>query len=131
MGVSQKRYRSIQADGGTMELNVYGIIRKVIMTSKAWHTFQTQHKLTFEVERSVNKSVVRDAVEKIWDVKVKKVNIINTPPHSGVFARRTYVRPGNKRAIVTLKPGYKIDMPGEMSTGLTGSRTTTTVENEE
>jgi large subunit ribosomal protein L23 len=113
-----------------MELNVYGVIRKVIMTSKSWHTFQTQHKLTFEVERSVNKSVVRDAVEKIWDVKVEKVNIINTPDHSGVFARRKYVRPGNKRAIVTLKPGYKIDMPGEMMSAGSMESHSTSVENE-
>lgn len=116
-----------------MELSVYGVIRKVIMTSKSWHTFQKQNKLTFEVERNVNKSVVREAVEKIWDVKVEKVNIINTPGRSGVFARKAYVRPGNKRAIVTLKPGYKIDMPGEMvsSAGMADASSAVSAGNEE
>jgi len=97
-----------------MELNFYGVIRKLIMTPKSLHTFQTLRKLTFEVERGVNKIEVRQAVEKIWNVKVEKVNVINMPDIAGVFSRRRYVRPGTKRAIVTLRPGYSIDLPGEL-----------------
>lgn len=114
-----------------MELNHFGVIKRIVMTGKSWVTFQTQNKLTFEVARDVNKSVIKDAVEQIWKVKVEKVNIINTPDHSGVFARRTYVRPGIKRAIITLKPGYRIDMPGEaMTSGSVSDRGVTSSENE-
>ena len=114
-----------------MELNFFGVIKRIVMTGKSWETFQALHKLTFEVARDVNKSVVKEAVEQIWKVKVEKVNIINTPDHSGVFARRKYVRPGIKRAIVTLKPGYRIDMPGEaLTAGSVNGRDVTSSESE-
>ncbi|MBM3894069.1 50S ribosomal protein L23 [Candidatus Dependentiae bacterium] len=96
-----------------MELNSYGVIRKLVMTPKTWKNFQKLRKLTFEVERCVNKVEVKQAIEKIWDVKVDKVNIINMPDSSGVFARRRYVKPGVKRAIVTLREGHSINLPGE------------------
>lgn len=114
-----------------MELNRFGVIKRIVMTGKTFHAFQTQNKLTFEVARDVNKTVIKDAVEQIWKVKVEKVNVINTPDHSGVFARRRYMRPGIKRAIITLKPGYRIDMPGEaMTSGSVSDRDVTSSENE-
>lgn len=114
-----------------MELNHFGVIKRMVMTGKSWHAFQAQNKLTFEVAREVNKTVIKDAVEQIWKVKVEKVNIINTPDHSGMFARKSYVRPGLKRAIVTLKSGYRIDLPGEaMTSGSVGDRDVTSSENE-
>ena len=106
-----------------MELNFYGVIRKLVMTPKAWKTFQQLRKLTFEVERSVNKVEVRQAVEKIWNVKVDKINIMNMPDSSGVFARRKYVKPGMKRAIVTLRAGYTINLPGEAMQSATAFNT--------
>jgi large subunit ribosomal protein L23 len=96
-----------------MELNRYGIIRKFVVSSKSWRTFKELGKVTFEVDRGANRSMIREAVEKIWNVRVEKVCVHNRPVKTGVSARRKYTRLGQKHAIITLKPGYKIDLPGE------------------
>lgn len=95
-----------------MELNQYGVIKKFVITDKTFQLFREHGKVTFEVDKAANRSVVRDAVEKIWDVKVEKVRILNTPGKRGTFARRRYYVSGAKRAIISLKDGYKIELPG-------------------
>jgi large subunit ribosomal protein L23 len=100
-----------------MELTVYEIVKKVITTSKSVELYQKQGKVTLEVVKSANKLVVRKAVEKIWDVKVGAVRIINTPEKKKIFSRREFVSQGIKKAIITLKPGYSIALPGHESMG--------------
>lgn len=96
-----------------MELNLYDVIRKAVLTPKSWHLLQTLGKFTFEVNKAANKSVVKDAVEKIWNVKVEKVCIMNLAGKNKMHARRAFTSPDRKKAIVTLKKGYKIDLPGQ------------------
>ena len=62
---------------------------------------------TFEVHKSASKPEIRDAVESIWGVEVLKVNTLN---RKGKKKRtrgtnRVGQKPGQKRAIVTLKTG--------------------------
>ena len=78
--------------------------------------FHVLGKITFVVNKQANKTLVRDAVERIWNVKVAKVCIINLPRKKKVFARKTFITGGKKKAIVTLKKGYKIDLPGQFET---------------
>ena len=66
-----------------------------------------QKKYTFEVDVKANKTEVKDAVEKIFGVKVEKVNIMN---YKGKFKRvGRYSGYTNRRrkAIVTLTPDSK------------------------
>lgn len=95
-----------------MELSIYDIIKKPVVTSKSVELFKKLGKLTFEVDRSANKITVRRAIEKIWDVKVAEVRIMNVSGKEKVFARRSFISPDKKKAIVTLKKGYKIEIPG-------------------
>lgn len=95
-----------------MELSIYNIIKKPIVTSKSVELFKKFGHLTFEVDKSANKIMVRQAVEKIWDVKVADVRIMNVAGKEKVFARRSFMSPDKKKAIVTLKKGYKIELPG-------------------
>ncbi len=67
--------------------------------------------------KTANKIVVRKAVEQIWDVKVGAVRIINTPEKSKTFGRRPFLALGIKKAIISLKPGYTIALPGHESIG--------------
>lgn len=93
---------------------MFDIVKRICMTEKSAQLFQTSGKLTLEVAKDANKVVIRHAVEKIWDVKVEKVHVINTPGKTmRSAARRSYVRPGMKKAIITLKKGYSIDLPGQ------------------
>ena len=96
-----------------MELSIYDIIKRVRVTGKSSHLFDKLGKLTFEVHPRSNKTMVKDAVEKIWNVKVAKVCIINVPGKNKVFARKQFKAADIKKAIITLKKGYKIDLPGQ------------------
>ena len=67
-------------------------------------------KLTFEVSMSATKPEIKEAVERIFNVKVEKVNtMIVKGKRKGLrfFKGR---RKNWKKAIVTLKPGYEIDL---------------------
>jgi large subunit ribosomal protein L23 len=67
---------------------------------------------TFKVASSASKPEIHDAVEKIFNVKVLKVNTLNRKGkrkrnrRTGVFGSR----PDTKRAIVTLVEGQTIDL---------------------
>jgi large subunit ribosomal protein L23 len=105
-----------------MELSVYEIIKKPVVTNKSVELFKKFGQLTFEVNKAANKVQVRKAIEKIWDVKVEEVRIMNVAGKEKIFARRSFVSPDKKKAIVKLKKGYKIEIPGMFeSMGMTGS----------
>ena len=95
-----------------MELNIYDVIKRPIVTSKSVELFRKLGQITFEVNTSANKVMIRNAVEKIWNVQVADIRVINLAGKNKVFARREFTSPDKKKAIVTLKKGYKIDIPG-------------------
>jgi large subunit ribosomal protein L23 len=64
---------------------------------------------TFRVHEDAHRTQVRQAVEELFDVKVKRVNILTVkakPKRRGQFKG---VRPGWKKAIVQLHPGHTIE----------------------
>ncbi|HOI35486.1 MAG TPA: 50S ribosomal protein L23 [Mesotoga infera] len=66
------------------------------------------NKYIFEVHKDANKYTVKDAVEKLFNVKVDRVNIMNMkakPKKRGVFVGKTR---SWKKAVVTLVVGYRI-----------------------
>ncbi|ATA58571.1 50S ribosomal protein L23 [Geobacillus stearothermophilus] len=82
------------------------IIKRPIITENTMNLIG-QRKYTFEVDVKANKTEVKDAVEKIFGVKVEKVNIMN---YKGKFKRvGRYSGYTNRRrkAIVTLTPDSK------------------------
>ena len=95
-----------------MELSIYNIIKESIITSKSLELFKKLGQVTFLVHQTANKIMIKKAVEKIWNVKVDKVRIVNLAGKDKVFARKLYTMPNKKKAIVSLKKGYKIEIPG-------------------
>lgn len=88
------------------------IIRPVI-TEKTMKMNAEHNQVTFEVPKSVNKIEIREAVEHLFGVKVKKVNTSNTkakPVRRGVHKG---TKSGYKKAIVTLAEGNTIDLFGD------------------
>jgi large subunit ribosomal protein L23 len=86
------------------------ILVRPIVTEKAEGAKANQNKYVFEVARRANKLEVRKAVERYFRVKVAKVAVLiisGKPKRMGAFEGN---RPDWKKAIVTLKPGQKIDM---------------------
>ena len=86
------------------------IIRPVV--SEKSYGLMDLNKYTFLVHPDANKTEIKIAVEKIFDVKVTSVNTMNRQGK----ARRTRVgigrRAATKRAIVSLAEGQSIDIFG-------------------
>jgi large subunit ribosomal protein L23 len=65
-------------------------------------------KYAFFVHPSANRSQIKDAVEAVFSVEVVKVNLLNVSGKEKSLGRYSGFRPARKKAIVTLKPGQRI-----------------------
>ena len=89
--------------------NSYDIIIRPLITEKSTKLVE-ENKYTFEVKQGSNKVEVARAVETIWGVKVKSVNMINMPRKSRRVGKYEGLRPAVQKAIVTLEEGNKLDV---------------------
>jgi len=71
---------------------------------------QAQGKYAFEIAREANKPQIKQAVEKAFKVKVLAVNVMTVPAKTRRVGRRQVLTQSWKKAIVTLKPGDKIEL---------------------
>jgi large subunit ribosomal protein L23 len=83
------------------------VIKKPIITEKGT-ILQGKQDYVFEVDKRATKHMVKEAVEKIFKVKVVNVNVMNVPGKLKAIGRRRTMTPSYKKAIVTLGPGDKI-----------------------
>lgn len=84
----------------------YDIVKKPVVTERSMDDM-AEKKYTFEVDVKANKAEIKKAIEKIFDVKVKKVNTMHVKgklKRQGLHVGR---RPNRKKAIVTLTPDSK------------------------
>jgi large subunit ribosomal protein L23 len=72
------------------------VIMHPIMTEKAIALIEKENKMVFIVEKNATKKEIADDVEKSYNVKVDKVNVLITPQ-------------GRKKAYVKLQKGYSAD----------------------
>ncbi len=87
---------------------IYDVLRRPLVTEKSNFQSGKLHQYTFEVAGQATKTLVKDAIESLFDVTVVRVNILNTAPKRSRRARsrRLLVRSsGIKKAIITLKEG--------------------------
>lgn len=91
-------------------LNHYDVIRKPILTEKATDLREKRGQICFKVDGRSNKKQVAEAIEKIFNVKVVRVRILNTSPKPRKLGQYAGMRPGYKKAIVTLKEDDTIDI---------------------
>ena len=88
----------------------YDVIVKPIITEKATMAGELANAVTFEVAKSASKPQIKDAVEALFNVKVKAVNTVltkgKTKRFRGIQGRRVDI----KKAIVTLAEGQSIDV---------------------
>jgi large subunit ribosomal protein L23 len=86
------------------------VILRPIMTEKSMRQKEEQNTVAFRVRPDANKVEIRAAVEAVFNVKVAAVR---TASYEGKLKRmgRFQGRRANwKKAIVTLRPGHKIDL---------------------
>ena len=87
----------------------YDIIRRPIITEKASGLVENL-QYTFEVARTANKSEIKEAVEKIFNVNVVEVRTINVHRKAKRMQRYEGYKSAYKKAIVRLVPGQTIDV---------------------
>ena len=84
----------------------YDVILKPVISEKSMEDAQNK-KYTFKVATDANKTEVKHAVEEIFDVEVKKVNIMNVVGKEKRMGRYVGKTAATKKAIVTLTPASK------------------------
>lgn len=79
------------------------------VTEKTSLAMQNHNQYTFRVRRDATKTDIRQAVELMFDVKVKGVQIVNEPGKTRRFGRQVGRTQDWKKAYVRLAPGQSID----------------------
>ena len=90
-------------------MHLYEVLRRPLITEKNT-MLQAQGKYVFEMAEEANKQQVKEAVEKVFKVKVMAVNVMTVPGKMKRVGRRMVLTPSHKKAIVTLKSGDKIEL---------------------
>lgn len=75
-------------------MDPYKILNYSHMTEKSVSLIERENKIVFAVNRKADKKQIKEAVEKVFEVKVDKVNTLITAS-------------GEKKAFVKLKPEFK------------------------
>ena len=91
------------------KINSTDSIRQPIITEKAT-IFSEHNKTVFKVHAGANKNSIKKNIEKIFKVTVTKVNIINQKRKKKIKQGKLSIKPGYKKAIITLKKGQSIDL---------------------
>ena len=93
----------------TTDPRQYDVILSPAITEKA--TLASDHnQVVFKVAADATKPQIKEAVEKLFDVKVKSVNTLRRRGKWKIFKGRRGLQSDSKRAIVTLEEGQSIDV---------------------
>ena len=90
-------------------MHLYEVLRRPLITEKNTE-LQVQGKYAFKIAREATKPQVKQAVEKAFKVKVTAVNTMTVPGKTRRVGRQQVQTQSWKKAIVTLKPGDKIEI---------------------
>jgi large subunit ribosomal protein L23 len=87
----------------------YDVILSPVITEKATNASE-HNKVIFKVAMEATKPQIKEAVERLFDVKVKSVNTLRRRGKWKLFKGRVGRQSDSKRAIVTLEEGQRIDV---------------------
>ncbi len=90
-------------------MNLYEVLKRPLITEK-YTALQAEGKYAFEVSMSATKPQVKNAVEKAFKVSVTGLNMMNVAGRTRRVGRRVIPAKPWKKAVVTLKPGDKIEL---------------------
>lgn len=92
---------------------IYDVLRRPIVTEKTNYLNSRLNQYVFEVAPDSSKTLIKDAIELLFDVSVVRVNVVNMPAKRSRRARNRRLRvrhSGYKKAIVTLAAGDTISI---------------------
>ena len=88
--------------------NYRDIIVRPLVTEKTISSQDTNNTVVFEVAKGANKVNIKQAIEAIFNVKVEKVNVVNTKPKTKRVGRYVGTTKAIKKAYVKLAEGSTI-----------------------
>ena len=91
------------------KFNMLDAIISPAITEKAT-SLSEFNKVVFKVHDGASKNAIKKSIEKLFKVKVIKINTINMRRKSKLIRGKKSYKPGYKKAIVTLKKGQSIDL---------------------
>ncbi len=89
------------------------VLKKPVLTEKSLTLMEEENKYTFDVDVNASKPEIKNAVEKLFGVKVLSVNTMNIKPKKKRLGRYVGKTNRRKKAIVQLAEGDSIDLFGE------------------
>jgi large subunit ribosomal protein L23 len=93
-----------------MDLSIYDIIQGPIISDKAYKLNKSFKKLVLKVHPHSNKVLIKEALERLFSVKVDKVAIVVRQPKNKRLKGRAVRGVLVKKAIITLAEGYSLDL---------------------
>ncbi|MDP7162997.1 MAG: 50S ribosomal protein L23 [Phycisphaerae bacterium] len=93
-----------------MKNDMYGIIVRPLVTEKSTHQSENRNAYAFEVTPEANKVQIKQAVEKIYNVKVKSVRTASRKGKPRRHGYRWGTTKKSKKAVVVLHKDYRIDL---------------------
>lgn len=95
------------------EIKNYDIIKRPVITEKS--TFlSANNQVVFMVDSVASKPEIKSAIENVFSVKVKSVNVINGKSKVKYFRGRKGARSAFKKAVITLEAGQTIDITAKI-----------------
>ncbi len=91
-------------------IDIYDIVKRPLVTERSMAVLDASNTYVFEVHAKANKVQIRNAVEKLFDVKVESVNTATIAGKPRRRGRSTYRTPDWKKAFVTLREGDAIEL---------------------
>lgn len=92
------------------EAKLYNIIRAPRVSEKTARLQEVSNQYVFEVATDATKADIKVAVEKLFEVKVEAVNVVNVKGKNKSFRQRAGSRGSWRKAYVTLADGQSIDV---------------------
>ena len=88
--------------------HITDVLKKPVLTEKSLALQSEENKYTFDVDMNANKTEIKIAVEKLFNVKVEKVNVMNVKAKAKRMGRYEGKTNKRRKAIVTLAQGDSI-----------------------
>ena len=91
------------------EVKSLSVIKRPVITEKST-SLSANNQIVFMVDPNATKPIIKLAIEDIFGVKVKKVNVINGEGKQRLFRGFAGKRSDYKKAVITLEAGQTIDI---------------------
>lgn len=95
-----------------MNAELYQVILAPHVSEKSTRVAEKNSQIVFRVRRDASKPVIKQAVEKMFNVQVESVTVTNVKGKVKKFGKTPGRRSDWKKAYVRLKPGQDINFAG-------------------